>query len=239
MKTQARAAVLLLAIALSACSSGMNAIIQTAQNIVQRDRDVERARLNPEFRYLRVTIDGRAALIALGDVDSDPRGAIEVWYSAEREVLRIQNGRVVGAVGLTTEWRSVSLPALPSWSNLAREQGTVRWPRVRDVMTGYKFGLRDELALRVVSPPQKSALQNLDPQRLTWFEERAEQAHLAGSLEGFRSGRPADLALPPARYALDFRDGKETVVYGEQCLAPKLCFTWQRWPVESQGSFGK
>jgi hypothetical protein len=25
-------------------------------------------------------------------------------------------------------------------------------------------------------------------------------------------------------------DGTETVVYGEQCLAADLCFTWQLWP---------
>jgi len=28
-------------------------------------------------------------------------------------------------------------------------------------------------------------------------------------------------------------DGAEAVVYGEQCLAPELCFTWQRWPVQA------
>jgi len=35
-----------------------------------------------------------------------------------------------------------------------------------------------------------------------------------------------DRLLPPARYAVDIRGGGETVVYGEQCLAPNLCFTW-------------
>jgi hypothetical protein len=104
-------------------------------------------------------------------------------------------------------------------------------------MPGYRLGLRDTLALRVVSPPKTSALQGLDPQRLTWFEERIEPELLAG--RSAVPGLPADLALRPARYALDIRDGMGIVVYSEQCLAPSLCFTWQRWPTEPQGSTGK
>jgi hypothetical protein len=43
-----------------------------------------------------------------------------------------------------------------------------------------------------------------------------------------------DKTLPPARYAVDLRGGKETVVYGEQCITPDICFTWQRWSAEQQ-----
>jgi hypothetical protein len=105
-------------------------------------------------------------------------------------------------------------------------------------MPGYRFGLRDALALRVISPPKTNAAQGLDSQRLIWFEEQVEPAHLAAP-SAVPGGLAADLALPPARYALDIRDGREIVVYGEQCLAPDLCFTWQRWPGELQGSTGR
>ncbi len=229
VKIRARAAVLSLVAALVACSSGTNAIVQTLQDAVGRDRNVATARLNPNFRYLRVTVDGRVALLALGNEDGHPQGPIEVWFSAQREVLRFQNGRLVGAVGLTTEWRSVSLPELPSWSAVARAAQPVRWTRLRDVMPGYSFGVRDTLVLRVTSPPKKSQLQGLDAQSLTWFEEQIDPERLAGYLATPGGSLATDNALPPARYAVDFRDAKETVVYGEQCLAPKLCFTWQRW----------
>ena len=45
-------------------------------------------------------------------------------------------------------------------------------------------------------------------------------------------GKPAAKQdqLPPARYAVSFQEGGEVIVYGEQCLGPKLCFSWQRWP---------
>jgi len=239
VKILARVAVLLSVAALSACSAGSNAILQTLPHAYGRNSGVDSARLNPNFRYLRVTIGGRVVLLALGDVDSHPQGPIEVWYSAEREVLRLQNGRVVGAVGLTTEWRGVSLPELPSWSAAARAEQAFRWTRTRDVMPGYRFGVKDALSLRVVPEPKRSALQGLDPQRLTWFEERVESAPVAWLSGILVSSVVADAALPPARYAVDLQGGRETVVYGEECLAPDLCFTWQHWPAQPQGAAGQ
>jgi hypothetical protein len=236
VKIRARAAVLSLVVTLSACSAGSNAILQTLPYAYGRNPSVDSARLNPNFRYLRVTIGGRVVLLAQGNVDSHPQGPIEVWYSAEREVLRLQNGRLVGAVGLTTEWRDVFLPELPSWSVAARADQAFRWTRTRDVMPGYRFGVKDALSLRVVPEPKRSALQGLDPQRLTWFEERIESEPVAGLFAVFGNSFAADIPLPPARYAVDVQGGRETVVYGEQCLAPELCFTWQRWPVQAQSS---
>lgn len=210
----------------------MNAIVQTLQDVVQGPQSVANARLNPNFRYLRVTIGSRVVFLALGNEDSHPQGPIEVWYSAEREVLRLQKGRIVGAVGLTTEWRNVVLPELPSWSAITRAQEPVSWVRIRDVMPGYRFGVRDKLVLRVLPPPRNSALQGPDPQSLNWFEERLQPDSLARFPATLFTGLAVDSGLPPARYAVDLREGKETVVYAEQCLAPDLCFSWQRWPLK-------
>ena len=103
-------------------------------------------------------------------------------------------------------------------------------------MPGYRFGLKDALSLRVVPQPGKTALRVLDPQRLTWFEETVELDQYARFSAVFGSSVATDLALPPARYAVDFRDGRETVVYGEQCLARGLCFTWQRWAADQSST---
>jgi hypothetical protein len=89
--------------------------------------------------------------------------------------------------------------------------------RTRDVMPGYSFGVRDSLSLSVISPPDKSALQELEPKELTWFEERLAD-------DGRSKG------LPAARYAVQLAGEQGVVVYGEQCLAPQMCFSWQRWP---------
>ena len=239
VKIPVLAAVLSLVAALSGCSSAGNAILQTLPYAYGRNPGVDKARLNPNFRYLRVTVGGRVVLLALGNMDSHPQGPVEVWYSAEREVLRLQNGRLVGAVGLTTEWRNTTLPELPSWSAAARADRAYQWTRTRDVMPGYRFGVKDALLLRVVEAPQRSALQGLDPQSLTWFEESVESGSVAGLSAVFGNGNRDVAVLPPARYAVDSQGGQEAVVYGEQCLAPDLCFTWQRWPVQAQSGAGQ
>jgi hypothetical protein len=224
-------------VALSSCSPASNSMLQTLRHVASSGDSSANARPNPNYRYLRVTIAGRVVLLALGNEDMDPLGPVEVWYSAEREVLRLQNGRLVGAVGLTAEWRNVVLSEMPSWSALARGDQAFRWTRVRDVMPGYRFGLRDALSLRVMPQPRKSELQAMDPRRLTWFEEQADAEHVAGSSRGGSPG--SGEMLPPARYAVEFRDGKEIVVYAEQCLAPDLCFTWQRWPAQVHSTIEK
>lgn len=223
MKIRVRAALFLLVGALSACADSTNAIIESAKYAVQRDTGAAKSKLNPDFRYLLATVKGRNALLVLGYVDSDPQGPIEVWYSAEREVLRIQNGRIVGAVGLTTEWRNVFLSGTPSWSSLADTGAAARLRRVRDVMPGYRYGLKETLLVRPVAPPSRSALEVLDPQSLSWFEESVES-------ETGGSGSATETRLPVSRYALGVRDGEWQVVYGEQCLSANLCFAWQRWP---------
>ncbi len=199
---------------------GSNPAMQSIQELFKSNVNDAGIRLNPDFRYLRVVVDGRVVFLALGYEDKDAQGPIEVWYSAEREVFRFQNGRLIGAAGLNIEWRNVTRPALPSWSEISRTDHPIHWTRIRDVMPNYRFGVQDKLVLRRIAAPVKSEIQGLDSATLTWFEERFDS-------ESY------DTALPVAHYAVDFRDGREAVVYGEQCLSAELCFSWQRWPVVS------
>ncbi len=187
--------------ALTACSSDTNAVWQTMRDVAPGKRDSVPASLNPNFRYLRITVDGRSGLVALGNEDGDEKKLVEVWYGGQREVLRLQAGRVAGVTGLPTEWRRVELPEIPPWSAVARSKDPVRWTRTRDVMPGYRYGVREEIVLRTIPVPRKSELVEVDPQQLAWFEERVERA------------TGADKLLPPARYAVDLRDGKELVVF--------------------------
>ena len=209
-------------LALTGCSRGMSAAVESLRHVVQRGGEADSTPLDPKFAYLRVTRGNHVGLLWRGSVERNPAGPVEVYYSGTGEVVRLQNGRLVGALGLTTEWRRVEV-APPAWSAVAASRQSSRFVRVRDVMPGYRSGVRDELVLRVIAPPSRSALQRVDPATLTWFEESVERRG------GFRlPGTPSD-TLPTARYAVDLRGRQETVVYAEQCLAPDLCFTWQRW----------
>ncbi len=202
---------------------GSNPAMESMQALFKSNVNDAGISLNPNFRYLRVVVDGRVVFLALGYEDKDAKGPIEVWYSAEREVFRFQNGRLIGAAGLNIEWRNVTLPVLPSWSEISRTDNSIHWTRIRDVMPNYRFGVQDKLVLHRIAAPVKSESQGLNLAMLTWFEEQT-----ASALH--------DTALPVAHYAVDLREGRETVVYGKQCLSAELCFSWQRWPVASTSS---
>ena len=206
----------LLAASLAAvgCTADGQAVWQTVGAARRSAEAVDRQPLNPAFSYLRVTGGGQTALLVLGYLDPSPAGTVEVWYSGDRQVVRLQGGRVVGATGLPVEWSGVRLPALPTWGELIGRQAPLEWARQRDVSPGYRHGLTDRLALRPMPTARGSALVGRDPASLRWFEERS-----------------ADGALPPARYAVDpMAPAGAAVVYGEQCLDATFCLTWQRWP---------
>lgn len=214
--------------ALAACADSTSAIVQSLRYTIQGGSADVSAKLDPALRYLRATVRGKTALLVLGYVEPDPRGPVQVWYSAQREVVRIQNGRIVGAAGMVAEWRNVQLSNVPSWSAIARDKVATNILRVRDVMPGYRYGVRDLLSTRAATAPARSALRELDPQSLAWFEESVEGDAARGPLH-------EKTALPVSRYAVSFHDGLEEVVYGEQCLSADFCFTWQRWPAVPPG----
>ena len=229
LNTRALFAVLLVACVISGCEALGPATWQMLMSSIKPQADDTSARLNPAYQHLRIFIKGRSVFVTLGDREDHPDGAIDVYYSTGREVIRLQNGRIVGTAGLLAEWRNVSVQKMPNWAAVARAREPVLGERVRDVMPGYRYGIRDKLIVSKIANPVKSPLVNVNAESLTWFEERHENAPAAGTANWFfKPAMPAE-SLPPARYAVDFSGDRETVVYGEQCLAPDLCFSWQRW----------
>jgi hypothetical protein len=230
LKRALGAAVVLGAVlALSGCAPGTQAGIDSLRQLIPGRAAVDPTPLDPNFAYLRVTRGRHVGLLWRGNMEGTPAAPVEVYYSSSGEVVRLQHGRVIGAVGLTTEWRRVEVTA-PAWASVAAARQSAPFVRVRDVMPGYRSGVRDDLVLNVIPAPERSALERLDARALTWFEETVTApAHGALRLPGTASD-----TLPPARYAVDLSGGNETVVYGEQCLDSEFCFTWQRWSAALQ-----
>ena len=170
--------------------------------------------LNPNLRYLRVTVRGRVVLMVLGYVEPHPEGAIDTWYSSEGEVIRLQNGRVVGTAGLETNWRAVRNSSLPAWKDMLG-RSAVTYKRERDQMPGYRFGIAETVSLYPVPVQTNAKHKGLSVQGLRWYEEAV-------------LGKPG--GPPSARYALLAKNGDPRVVYGEQCLVTDLCIAWQVWP---------
>jgi hypothetical protein len=171
----------------------------------------------PEFSYLRASFEGRTVFLVLGYVDPHPEGPTEVWYSASGEAVRLRHGRVVSTAGLTTDWRAVRFSNAPTWPQAASsDHSATRFERERDLMPGYRAGIRDQIEQRPIDAPSDTMLAGRRADSLRWFEERS-------------STQPASAALPPARFGLAPVGDRLEVVYSEQCLSRDLCLSFERW----------
>lgn len=206
-----RLALCLLTVCASACTSLSSVLLLGSRN----EAAVDTASLDPALKYLRVFVDGRVALLVLGYVDAHPHGNVETWYSAKGEVIKLQRGRIVGTVGLSTDWRDVRQSAPPSWRDLTKKP--LEYQRERDEMPGYRMGIVEQITIRPIPAPIKSQISGLDPHGLQWFEESVVSGLLS-------------VDLPRDRFAVRSGQGGDTVVYAEQCLSRDLCIAWQKWP---------
>lgn len=210
---------LLFAICLTGCavSPGSQALVDAFHHIRSDGTSHENSRLDPRFKYLRVQIDQREVFMALGYVDSHPDGPVEVWYSASAEVLRLRDGRLVGAtMNRGTDWLSVSFTNLPRWEQVGVQ---ATFERSRDISPGYQYGIREKLLIRRIPQPNDSWLQLIPASSLAWFEENTEGAS----------------DLPPVRYGVSMAGAVPQVMYAEQCLSSEFCFSWQRWTAQEEG----
>lgn len=207
--------------ALTACAS--KSLLSEVTSAVFFDKlpfdasQVQDAKLNPDFQYLHVTLAGaKPALLVLGYVDAHPEGDIEVWYSGLGEVLRLQNGRLVGATGLAVNWRRVGYPEPPPpWHSVSL--AGVRFSRIRDESPGYRGSFVEQVSLTPL-PKRPLELPQLAPANAAWFQESYSGA--------------GGLQIPTAWFALGSYGGQKLIVYSRQCLSVSLCLTLQRWPLQ-------
>lgn len=199
-------------------------MVSTAIRQGNKTNVVENTQLNPAYRYLRVQSDGQPpALLVLGYTDPHPLGDVEIWYSAQREVIRIRQGRLIGTAGLQTDWSAVHYPqAPPRWQDIG--EIPVKYQRRLDQRPGYKDNIEDTLVVALAgknpsgaSVPIPIGLQN---RQLQWYTETLVE--------------PSASQLPPAWFARGQHGGLDTIVFSRQCLSEGFCITLQVWPTEGR-----
>ena len=212
---------------LSACAPSSPALVQTLQvagkQIFTADNGQQSTalRLDPRWRYLRVQLnEGPGSIFVLGSVDASAHGPIEVWYSAKAEVLKLQEGRIVGTQGLERDWSKVRFdPAPTPWEAVGSEITMSK--RFHDELPSYRFGL--------VETVQTQAWQSLPSPR--WAVPREVQQ--LSNLRWYReSAQEAGAGLAAVSwFARGAHSGSPAIVYSEQCLTATHCFRLQRLPM--------
>ncbi len=161
----------------------------------------------PGLEYLQVSLDGRSSAMALGYRQNKGLDVHEHWYSGQREMLHLVNGRVVEVQGMTHELRKQS-DKMPNWHDLAESKRPLVWSRSKDLMPGYRYGQVEYIISQWVEPtPKEVALVNQPAQ---WFIEQVKSKTADGR---------------EWLYNETYAVVDNQVIYSEQCVAPELCLT--------------
>lgn len=165
---------------------------------------------NPQFsanfEYLQVDFDGRNAYLALGSRELVGNDVRESWYSGQREMLQLLNGRIERVLGMTREVRQVSIDR-PNWDSVVEGVHPVVWQRNLDMMPGYHYGILEFIStsktIRPRNVPDDVAYSS------EWIFETVQRQERHGRVTSYQQL----FALQQGR-----------VVYSEQCLAFDMCF---------------
>lgn len=195
----------------------LNALLLPAQSLV--DRVTEQGGLNPSFVYLHITPASQDPLLAvLGYVDPHSSGPVFVWYAPGGQVLKTQNGRIVGLAGVPQGITNGSFSeSLSSWPAAVER---ISGHRVWDVPLQYRYGVEETVKIQPITASQvppfihrhlKRRLGSPDTSVWSWYQQ-------TGSLTG------------QAWFAIATVAGQQQVVYSYQCLEDGFCLHLATWP---------
>jgi len=219
---------LLLLINLTACNS-VNPVWDTFKAATGLGEG-KSAALKPGVEYLKVNVNGHQAMMALGyRTFPNPAGSAsnptngeqlvknaklyspdqyvhEFWYSGQKEMMELVEGRVVSVMGMTAEWRQTNSIS-PSWDSVGSSSMPTAWIRNRDLMPGYRFGFKDQILTKLIESPK--AFKEV-PTNATWYEDSITSKDREGNAWSYKQ--------------LFARMGGK-IIYSEQCIAEDLCLT--------------
>ena len=207
---------------LSACAGPGAVALESLIEVVKPSTAVASAPLNPQYQYLRITANGKPALMVRGT--ASPAALAQggsTWYSADKEVLELNQGRISLALGTPVEWRSVKA-AWPAWP---QTNEAVFYQRQRDVTAPVRYGLNERMRLQKLAQGQprfwlQPAGKAVLPADLSWYSETMEPQQGGGA------------ALPVALFGVQGSGAQARVVYSEQCLSATVCLSLQEWPAQ-------
>jgi hypothetical protein len=231
----------LISVFLQGCSSQSDAAWKTMQmGFRDEAAQIEKSPLKNNLTYLRVNINGLDVLLVKGYVDPDPLGPIDVWYSSDGSVMRIQQGRYLGSIGFDQNWQEVSRKDAPSLDLLvksevamASQNTPVPIKTVKKYFSNQSYVampsylvMRDERISGVIS----STVPDSVPSSIKKYLNNKDLIWLA------ETPQPNDLfKRKGASFAwygfVKSNNGFEQVL-GQQCLSKDFCITWTPWPVK-------
>jgi hypothetical protein len=206
---------------LAGCGANMRAAIVTARQAMDggATQAGSPAGLDPRFDYLRVHVGRQAGWMVRADDGPSPRGPLTHWYSADGALLRLLDGRLAGMTDGSRSWRATGLPVAVDWTALSRG-GALEYRQTVDLQPGYRLGLVRQRRLQASAEAAPGHRLQAPPQVVVqWFVEKD-----AGGADNGAMWYAIDMAAQPPR-----------VLYGQACLEPDWCLSWQTWRAGESG----
>ena len=201
---------------LPACGSTFGPAVDTLRRSLVFGQSVTpAASLAPGFRYLFVDIGHARAYFIHGGAQPDALGPIDVWMGPDGQVLRLQNGRIMGAVGLGMDWSAVRMRMGPQASSYTR------W---HDEIPSYRFSVEKQYQVNVFEQVPKKVLMQRREMAVQMGMDLPDEAPVQWLwredvvVSGKAAERVGVLLRPEAQ--------GWAAVYGEQCLAESVCLKW-------------
>lgn len=174
-------------------------------------------KLNANFNYKRLTLNGKVFWLAQGAVDHWAVANTQVYYSADRNVFKWANGRLHSVNNGQTQWREHQVATI-NWQDFPKLQ-KASFTRQIDQTDG-KHGVLQKRHIQVVPAPAVHAYVG-NTADLIWLHEYSDTATNAKS---------SSKANDDIWYAIS-RNNPKQPIYAQQCIAKNQCLTWQDWSV--------
>jgi hypothetical protein len=231
LKSNYLAYILLPALLCACAGDSSNVVYDTFKLGISNPHTViDQTPLNPNFRYLKVEANGQPALLVLGYVDTKNNIQHDVWYSAFKEAIEINRGRLANTEGLAVNWtgvRTIDAPALKDalvgLETSGKRVPKFRYTRIRTVMPGYQVNIRETVIMEALfEVPRDAPPVFRDPKfnaDIRWVQETV--------LVPTQTDNPT---IKPLRaiYALNSKTFE--VIYGKQDLTEHFYISWLQWP---------
>jgi len=235
----------LVAFLLQGCSFQSDATWKTVQlGLSDIASQIEKSPLQNNLTYLRANINGLDVLLVKGYVDPDSRGPIDVWYSSDGSVMRIQQGRYHGSIGFDQNWQEVSRKDAPNLMMLLNAEMTLPSnSSITPIKTVKKYFstqsyvgmpsylvMRDERVSAVVSDNSVTSLPNSIPSSFKKYLQNKDLIWVSETPQPNTIFQKKGTSF--AWYGfLKNKVGFEQVI-GQQCLSKEFCITWMPWPIQ-------
>ena len=235
----------LISVLINGCSSQSDAVWKTLRlGFKDTVAQIETSPLKNNLTYLRANINGLDVLLVRGYVDSDARGLVDVWYSSDGSVMRIQEGRYLGSIGFDQNWQEVTRKDAPNLELLVKDEiallvknSTAPIKTIKKYFSTQSYVgmpnylvMRDERVSAVVLADKSPPLPDSIPSSFKKYLQNKELIWVA------ETPQPNDLFKKKgASFAwygfVKNKSGFEQVV-GQQCLSKDFCITWTPWPIQ-------